>query len=200
MYQRTIDARFNPGGATVLEINAASGNIDVMPSLTRRQAPMQSQGLVAIYGEIESASQEQADAVRLRGELRGNRFVVTITEPAVTHGDFSKHYAISFPATMALRVNDSAGNIRVNGAFTNIVLHTSAGNVRASIAPQWSGDTIQLWSNAGNIEVDAPSGFHGVLTATTDAGRIENDLNLPSSGNGTKLDLATNAGNIMVRD
>lgn len=209
LYHRTIDQRFTVSGASLLEFRLSSGNLDIAPLSSRRQAVAGERGAapdarqtdVHVQGEIIAGSAADANDVTLNGERQGDRYVITISQPHthIVRGPFSSSYEISFPGTMAVEVNDSAGNVRLRDAVKNVSLHTSAGNVMAAISPAWSGSAIELWSSAGNIELDAPQGFKGVLNAGTDAGNVRNELDLPSSGTGTKINLATNAGNITVR-
>lgn len=194
MYHRSVSAHFAVAGVSQVSFVLADGDLHLVP------AAQGSGSTVAVRGEISSTSQPPADDVTISGKREGDRFVVTIARPHVHRitGTFSSTYDVEYPANLALRVVDSAGDVTVAGARASLSLWSQAGDVKAQLANDWSGTAASLRSNAGDVEVDVPAGFHGVLRASTHAGEVRDNAGLPEAGAGAVLDLSTNAGNVVV--
>lgn len=201
---RTIDQTFVVTGASHIAFEVPSGNLNLTPEDSRRQASRTGAGaqaatqIVRIHGEI-TGRENEADAVHLTGALHGTEYRIAVIEPNTMHGPFSSNYDVTFPANTAIRVDDSAGNVRVTDATHDIALYSEAGNISAAISPDWSGKTIDLSSEAGNVKLETPPNFHASLRASTTAGTVRNEAGLPATGSGTAVTLTTEAGNITIR-
>lgn len=127
--------------------------------------------------------------------------------------DCGTSYDLTIPASVALVVNDGAGNITINGTAASISVDDAAGAVNATglhspsalirdragavtLAFASAPASVTVRSAAGDVTVTVPAGSYR-LTASTPSGT--SDINVPSVPSAHRmLNLASNAGDVTV--
>lgn len=137
-------------------------------------------------------------SMRVRVEL--NAGDVDVHHPAQEVSVTSSSGDVTIDAPQRpVRIIISSGNAKITLAQSTLSVQTSSGDVDASIAPGWSGKSIDLWSSSGNVSLQVPSAFGGVLHAGSSSGSVRNIAGLPTKGAGTPIDVHTSSGDVVVK-
>lgn len=88
------------------------------------------------------------------------------------------------------------GDVQVSGAHSTLELTAQNGNVRADLAPDFSGKLVRLEAQTGNLALAVPKNFRARYDATAGTGTVTNPL--PSVGRSALVFLLTQTGNVTV--
>lgn len=221
----TIDRDFDVSGASSIEVNDVSGDMDFSDGRSRLQAGRPgvpaarvTAGDVHVHGEISASSDALARSVRITGRRRGSTFVIWIDEPHNTgfFSSFNSRYAVLYPAQLplhvedvsgdvavhqpfgALSVNCTSGDVTVSRAHGALDVHSISGDVRASVVRPWSGTSISLTSTSGDIHLTLPRAFDAAIDTHTSSGDVHDNAGTVRDAKAAAVHLRTVSGDVIV--
>lgn len=125
----------------------------------------------------DTALARQRNAVEARnGETLELRFdgPSTMAGNTVTSIDV----VVSVPPLTACTVRNSLGPIRISGLGRDIDAHASLGSTRVILAPQWSGNFLDLSCDMGSLRLAVPDGVRLDVDPVTEFGKAR--IEVPS--------------------
>lgn len=171
-------------GASVLQLKVEHGDVHLVadPSATAVR-----------IGALDHAPQLEAFHV-------GDRVVITITGKGRSVVPFvestATHYDLTYPARMHLElrefsgavvideprapiaVDSSGGSITVRQAHAAIDLSDDAGDITATLAAGWHGDSIRMQTAGGTVRLAVPAHFRAHVDASSAHGTVHDDASI----------------------
>lgn len=190
-----VPAATGLGTPSALVLDLRVGDVRVLPSADVDELTL---ALVEPGETTLPASDEQVPA-RLSESSAGGRTTVEVRQPSRTFGppwaDGGREVLLLVPTDLelALEVRTRAGDVRADGEFTALDVHSDAGDLR--LGPLTAPDGVSARTGAGDIDLElvspAPTAVD-VLAATGDV-----DVLLPTDAGG-RVAVAADVGDIEV--
>ncbi len=202
----SAERSFSTGRTRVLQLDAAGGDVTLMPDGAA--------GSVRIRIFQSGAA---SGTPQIAGTAHGNRLAVTIGSPngssMIPFAEASATtFTVDYPAAMRLDVRASTGNVRIvkpqaavevfaqagnvtidapagpvtaeaaegnvvaTGASSTVDIASDGGDVSAVLAPGWSGAEVRLQSTKGAVSLTVAPGFRGRFDVTSGTGTVHNEF------------------------
>ena len=206
-YDRTFDQAFSVTGVKTVEISSGSGDLRLIPG----------GNAVKIHGDVRGSSLDAIRAVTFVSRVAGDRLVLSAHEPA--HGltfNASSVYDVAYPARIALVLDTSSGDVRVQEPHEPVTVHSGSGDIKivsatsdvdaqaasgdvvVALALGWKGSHVTIGTASGDQHLKLPADFFGHLETHTASGSIDNAAGLPESGGGAAVSLQSASGDITI--
>ncbi|MDQ7793265.1 MAG: DUF4097 family beta strand repeat-containing protein [bacterium] len=185
-----ISSDVSTHGHDVLEVEFATGNVHVFPSVDERR-------LAVARADIAASNKPAHDSVIPRftsstGEgvlrLSGNSMV-----PPVVFGALRVTYEIWAPPDLELRVTTRNGSVSVSGWEAPVTIHTSNGSINLILD---NTPAVAAGTSNGSIVADLGLLEDGEYRLTTGNGSIRVSLSPASS---VALDARTSNGSVLLK-
>jgi hypothetical protein len=157
-YDEPRNATVNASGATLLKIDARAGQLRVTgrPGITE----------VRVRGTARASSRGLLEDIKLEAVRNGNEVTVRAIMPDDRDGSWNSQalldLVIEAPATLPVDIDDSSGDMTVEGVAAKTRIEDSSGNIRVRDAggDVWISDTsggIDIRGVKGSVDIDEDS-------------------------------------------
>lgn len=185
---------FDIAGASDIEVLGNNGDVRLIAGNANR---------VHVAAVLHAESQQNLERMSVKTSVAGQKLTIASLCPKSGYWIFhitrcSVDYTITYPRTSKIEIRNDNGEVRVEGAAADLSIENSHGDVRATLARDWHGESIAAKTSMGDITLSVPAAFTGHLTAKTWFGDVNNRADLGSGANGASVTLQTRFGDITV--
>lgn len=174
-YDAPRSATVNAAGATAAHIEARAGQLRVTGRADLTE--------VRVRGTARASSRDLLDDIELEAVRSGNAIEVRVHMPDSRDWRWSEHaildLVIEVPATLALDVDDTSGDITVEGVTAKVRIDDSSGDIRVRDAGDvWISDSsggIDVSRVKGSVDIDDDSSGEIEVYDVTGSVRIGRD-------------------------
>ena len=153
--QRT--ATVNAAGATSVRIDARAGQLRVTGRTDLTE--------VRVRGTARASSRDLLDDIKVEAVRNGNQVEVRALVPEFRDSRWNEHamldLVIEVPATLALDVDDSSGDITIESVSAKVRIEDSSGDIRVrDVGDVWISDSsggIDVRGVKGSVDIDDDS-------------------------------------------
>lgn len=191
-YRNTV--AFDVAGASDIGVLGINGDVRLIAAPTNR---------VHIAAVLHAESQQNLQRMSVKTSVSGEKLLIETLCPKSGYWIFhitrcSVDYTITYPRTSRVQIRNDNGDVRVDGAAADLAIENSHGDVRATLARDWHGQSVAAKTSMGDITLNVPAAFVGHLKAKTWFGDVNNGANLADAGSGASVTLQTRFGDITV--
>lgn len=185
---------FDVAGANDIAVLGINGDVRLIASATNR---------VHIAAVLHAESQQNLERMSVKTSVNGQKLLIQSQCPKSGYWIFhitrcSIDYTITYPRSSRVEIRNDNGDVRVEGAATDLTIENSHGDVRATLARDWHGVAVAAKTSMGDITLNVPAAFAGHLKAKTWVGDVNDRANLGDAASGAAVTLQTRFGDITV--
>ena len=156
-YDAQRAATVNAAGATSVRIDARAGQLRVTGRTDLTE--------VRVRGTARASSRDLLDDIKVEAVRNGNQVEVRAMVPEFRDSRWNEHamldLVIEVPATLALDVDDSSGDITIESVSAKVRIEDSSGDIRVrDVGDVWISDSsggIDVRGVKGSVDIDDDS-------------------------------------------
>jgi len=174
-YDAPRNATVNAAGATSVRIDARAGLLRVTGRTDLTE--------VRVRGTARASSRDLLDDIKVEAVRNGNQIEVRALVPESRDSGWNDHavldLVIEVPATLALDVDDTSGDLTVESINAKVRIEDSSGNIRVrDVGDVWISDSsggIDVRGVKGSVDIDDDSSGEIEVYDVTGSVRVGHD-------------------------